>query len=247
MQGQKTLKLLNMTRSRLLNMQTGAKRGDFHHIRKEKELRRRRKLSLHQLRKRRHICSKSRASPSPESEREAGVDLVGFWQHADPGHQIYLNCFCFQWHILHRMGMEIRASMVDLCGYCSGYLQVEVVCKVHCVVAVKLLAGQQASCGCRAWLECWHAGHLQLPERERGWASWPGIKRTKTASGRLWCRAEDPVTLGKTHSGITWEMLSGTSTPYSRRLPFWQASTPIRDEPYLPVLRALTQKLRPTP
>eukprot|EP00983_Pelagomonas_calceolata_P046973 1140407-Pelagomonas_calceolata.AAC.1 len=29
------------------------------------------------------------------------------------------------------------------------------------------------------------------------WAGQPGIERTKTASGRLWCRAEEPVPMGK--------------------------------------------------
>eukprot|EP00983_Pelagomonas_calceolata_P077912 1154062-Pelagomonas_calceolata.AAC.8 len=54
---------------------------------KEKKLRRQRKLSLHQLRKERHIGSKSRESPSPVDERGINVDQVGFCQHAAPGHQ----------------------------------------------------------------------------------------------------------------------------------------------------------------
>eukprot|EP00983_Pelagomonas_calceolata_P121213 1160781-Pelagomonas_calceolata.AAC.1 len=55
---------------------------------KKKKLHRQRKLSLHQLRKERHIGSKSRESPSPEDERGVNVDQVGFgWQHAAPGHQ----------------------------------------------------------------------------------------------------------------------------------------------------------------
>eukprot|EP00983_Pelagomonas_calceolata_P071473 1151251-Pelagomonas_calceolata.AAC.7 len=49
---------------------------------KKKKLRRQRKLSLHQLRKERHVGSKSRESPSPADEREINVDRVGFWQHA---------------------------------------------------------------------------------------------------------------------------------------------------------------------
>eukprot|EP00983_Pelagomonas_calceolata_P090596 1157441-Pelagomonas_calceolata.AAC.11 len=41
-------------------------------------------------------------------------------------------------------------------------------------------------------------------------------------------------------------MFSGTCVPRFRSLPIRQASTPIRDESYLPLLRALPQKLRPT-
>eukprot|EP00983_Pelagomonas_calceolata_P004065 131944-Pelagomonas_calceolata.AAC.2 len=52
---------------------------------------------LHQLRIRRHIGTKSLESPSPEGKREASVVLVGFWQHAAPGHQNYKEFF-FQWH-----------------------------------------------------------------------------------------------------------------------------------------------------
>eukprot|EP00983_Pelagomonas_calceolata_P050110 1141813-Pelagomonas_calceolata.AAC.2 len=62
-------------------------------------LRRQRKLSLHQLRKERHIGSKSRESPSPEDERGINVDQLGFWQHAAPGHQFHDECFSFQWHV----------------------------------------------------------------------------------------------------------------------------------------------------
>eukprot|EP00983_Pelagomonas_calceolata_P051777 1142562-Pelagomonas_calceolata.AAC.2 len=61
--------------------------------RKRKKLRRQRKLSLHQLRKERHIGSKSHESPSPEDERGVNEDQVGFWQHAAPGHQCYDECF----------------------------------------------------------------------------------------------------------------------------------------------------------
>eukprot|EP00983_Pelagomonas_calceolata_P054316 1143650-Pelagomonas_calceolata.AAC.1 len=74
----------------------------------------------------------------------------------------------------------------------------------------------------------------------------PGIERTKTASGRLWFQVEEPVLLGENHAGIAREVFPGTSIPCSRILSFQQASIPIRDEPNLPLLRALTQKLRPT-
>eukprot|EP00983_Pelagomonas_calceolata_P045693 1139848-Pelagomonas_calceolata.AAC.1 len=59
---------------------------------------------------------------------------------------------------------------------------------------------------------------------------------TKTALGRLWCRAGEPVPIGKYQSGNAQEMYQG-------RLSFQQASIPIRDELYLPLLRALIQKL----
>eukprot|EP00983_Pelagomonas_calceolata_P118758 1160534-Pelagomonas_calceolata.AAC.27 len=49
--------------------QGSCKRG-----KKKEKLRRQRKLSLHQLRKERHIGSKSRESPSPEDERGVNVD-----------------------------------------------------------------------------------------------------------------------------------------------------------------------------
>eukprot|EP00983_Pelagomonas_calceolata_P042969 1138722-Pelagomonas_calceolata.AAC.2 len=68
--------------------------------RKKKKLRRQRKLSLHQLRKERHIGSKSRESPSPEGERGINVDQVVFWQCAAPGHQCYDECFYIQWHCM---------------------------------------------------------------------------------------------------------------------------------------------------
>eukprot|EP00983_Pelagomonas_calceolata_P060917 1146583-Pelagomonas_calceolata.AAC.4 len=42
------------------------------------------------IKERRHIGSKSRESPSPEGKRKASVGLVGFWQHAAPGHQSYV-------------------------------------------------------------------------------------------------------------------------------------------------------------
>eukprot|EP00983_Pelagomonas_calceolata_P043829 1139057-Pelagomonas_calceolata.AAC.1 len=64
-----------------------------------KDLRRQRKLSLHQLRKRRNIGSESRESLSPEDERGVNVDRMGFWQHAAPGHQCYDERFYFQWHV----------------------------------------------------------------------------------------------------------------------------------------------------
>eukprot|EP00983_Pelagomonas_calceolata_P044983 1139512-Pelagomonas_calceolata.AAC.3 len=38
----------------------------------------------------------------------------------------------------------------------------------------------------------------------------PGMERTKIASGRLWCRAEEAVPVGKNQSGIAREMFSGT-------------------------------------
>eukprot|EP00983_Pelagomonas_calceolata_P065065 1148425-Pelagomonas_calceolata.AAC.2 len=41
----------------------------------EKKLRKQREHSLYQLRKRRHVGSKSRESPSPEGKREASVGL----------------------------------------------------------------------------------------------------------------------------------------------------------------------------
>eukprot|EP00983_Pelagomonas_calceolata_P032662 1023939-Pelagomonas_calceolata.AAC.1 len=72
------------------------------------------------------------------------------------------------------------------------------------------------------------------------------MERTKTASGWLWCRAEEPVPVGKTQPGIVQEMFSGTCMPCWKGLSFWQASILIMDEPYLPLLRALTQELRPT-
>eukprot|EP00983_Pelagomonas_calceolata_P132566 1161879-Pelagomonas_calceolata.AAC.7 len=46
---------------------------------------------------------------------------------------------------------------------------------------------------------------------------------------RLWCRAEVPDPLGKNQPGIAQGMSSGTSTPSSRSLSFWQASIPMRD------------------
>eukprot|EP00983_Pelagomonas_calceolata_P058577 1145545-Pelagomonas_calceolata.AAC.4 len=45
------------------------------------------------FRRRRHIGSKSRESPSPKGKREASVGLVGFWKHAAPGHQSYVEYF----------------------------------------------------------------------------------------------------------------------------------------------------------
>eukprot|EP00983_Pelagomonas_calceolata_P024680 777136-Pelagomonas_calceolata.AAC.1 len=64
--------------------------------RKKEKLRRQRKLSLHQLRKERHIDSKSHESSSPEDERGVNVDQVVFWQHAAPRHQCFDDeCFLF--------------------------------------------------------------------------------------------------------------------------------------------------------
>eukprot|EP00983_Pelagomonas_calceolata_P081890 1155736-Pelagomonas_calceolata.AAC.3 len=65
----------------------------------KKKLRRQGKVSLHQLRKLGHICSKSRESPSPEDERGVNADQMVFWQHAAPGHQCYDECFYSQWHV----------------------------------------------------------------------------------------------------------------------------------------------------
>eukprot|EP00983_Pelagomonas_calceolata_P099803 1158500-Pelagomonas_calceolata.AAC.13 len=73
--------------------------ADMKYAKEKKKLRRQRKPSLHQLRKRRHIGSKSRVSPSPEDERGVNVDRVGFRQNAAPGHQYYDECFYFQWHV----------------------------------------------------------------------------------------------------------------------------------------------------
>eukprot|EP00983_Pelagomonas_calceolata_P049527 1141548-Pelagomonas_calceolata.AAC.4 len=71
----------------------GVSRDPFFAEKKKKKLRRQRKLSLHQIRKRRHTGSRSHESPSPEDERGVNVDRVGFWQHAAPGHQCYDECF----------------------------------------------------------------------------------------------------------------------------------------------------------
>eukprot|EP00983_Pelagomonas_calceolata_P005047 164550-Pelagomonas_calceolata.AAC.1 len=60
-----------------------------------RNIRRQRKLSLHQLRKRRHIGSESCESPSQKDERGVNVDRVGFWQRAAPGHQSFDECFLF--------------------------------------------------------------------------------------------------------------------------------------------------------
>eukprot|EP00983_Pelagomonas_calceolata_P118380 1160500-Pelagomonas_calceolata.AAC.1 len=45
----------------------------------------------------------------------------------------------------------------------------------------------------------------------------PREQRTKTASGRLWCRTEEPVPPGEKHAGKAQEMFLGTSIPRSRR------------------------------
>eukprot|EP00983_Pelagomonas_calceolata_P124029 1161064-Pelagomonas_calceolata.AAC.1 len=57
--------------------------------RRKEKLRRQRKLSLHQLRKRRCIGSedaRSRESPPPQSykEEKASGDLEGYWKHPAP-------------------------------------------------------------------------------------------------------------------------------------------------------------------
>eukprot|EP00983_Pelagomonas_calceolata_P086752 1156825-Pelagomonas_calceolata.AAC.1 len=54
---------------------------------------RQREHSLHHSRKRRQIGSNSRESPPPEGRRQASVGQVGFWKHAAPGDQIYIECF----------------------------------------------------------------------------------------------------------------------------------------------------------
>eukprot|EP00983_Pelagomonas_calceolata_P059210 1145827-Pelagomonas_calceolata.AAC.2 len=66
---------------------------------KKKKTSRQRKLSQHELRKERHIGSKSRESPSPEDERGVNVDQMGFWQHVASGHQCYDEWFYFEWHV----------------------------------------------------------------------------------------------------------------------------------------------------
>eukprot|EP00983_Pelagomonas_calceolata_P023210 731204-Pelagomonas_calceolata.AAC.1 len=40
------------------------------------------------------------------------------------------------------------------------------------------------------------------------------MEHTKAASGLLWCRAEEPVLLGKNQSGIAQDMFPGTCMPY---------------------------------
>jgi len=55
--------------------------------------------TLHKSRKRRHISSRSRESPSPEGKREANMGQVGFWQRAAPGYRNYNEYFCFQWDV----------------------------------------------------------------------------------------------------------------------------------------------------
>eukprot|EP00983_Pelagomonas_calceolata_P042710 1138618-Pelagomonas_calceolata.AAC.3 len=72
------------------------------------------------------------------------------------------------------------------------------------------------------------------------------MERIKTDLGRLWCRAEEPVPVGKNQSEIAQKIFSGTSMPCSGSLSFRQISIPIRIEPHLHLLRALTQKRRPT-
>eukprot|EP00983_Pelagomonas_calceolata_P022676 713763-Pelagomonas_calceolata.AAC.1 len=46
------------------------------------------------------------------------------------------------------------------------------------------------------------------PCPEKG--SWKDQGLTKRTSGRLWCRAGEPVPLGENQSGIALEMFSGT-------------------------------------
>eukprot|EP00983_Pelagomonas_calceolata_P081337 1155536-Pelagomonas_calceolata.AAC.1 len=48
-------------------------------------------------------------------------------------------------------------------------------------------------------------------------------------------------TIRGSKSGRAGDVFSGTSAPCSRSLSLWQASIPLRDEPYLPLLRTLTQ------
>eukprot|EP00983_Pelagomonas_calceolata_P067019 1149319-Pelagomonas_calceolata.AAC.1 len=81
------------------------------------------------VQERRHIGSKSRESPSPEGKREASVNLVGIWKHAVPVHQSY-----------DEVGME------HSCKLGRPLQRLEAFCTAHCVVAVRLLAGHQASC-----------------------------------------------------------------------------------------------------
>eukprot|EP00983_Pelagomonas_calceolata_P035732 1118660-Pelagomonas_calceolata.AAC.2 len=103
---------------------------------------------------RRYIGSKSHESPSSEGKREASEGLVGFWQHAAPGHQnhndhlfLYSCIIVFQWHVWLRYGQyrQSHPHPRELCGEWSQHL--EVVYNVCCVVAVRLLAGHQALAG----------------------------------------------------------------------------------------------------
>jgi len=55
--------------------------------------------SLHQLRKKKHIGSKSPESPPQDGEKEANEGLVSFWKHAAPAHWGHDEFLCFQWHV----------------------------------------------------------------------------------------------------------------------------------------------------
>eukprot|EP00983_Pelagomonas_calceolata_P055845 1144326-Pelagomonas_calceolata.AAC.2 len=68
-----------------------------------KKLLRQRKFSLHQLRKERHVGSKSRESPSPEDERRVNVDQVGFWPYR------------------HRWGGRWKSPNIWMRGNCGGH------------------------------------------------------------------------------------------------------------------------------
>eukprot|EP00983_Pelagomonas_calceolata_P016129 510460-Pelagomonas_calceolata.AAC.1 len=82
---------------------------------------RQREHSPHQLRKRRHIGSKSRESPSPEGKREASVGLVGIWKHAAPAHQSYVGWSCFQWHVWLRLVCARIAHCARIALWQSGH------------------------------------------------------------------------------------------------------------------------------
>eukprot|EP00967_Tisochrysis_lutea_P028024 scaffold32566_cov19-Tisochrysis_lutea.AAC.1 len=54
------------------------------------------------------------------------------------------------------------------------------------------------------WLSLTWAGILLGSK----WVGWPGIERTKTASGQLWCQGEDPGQLGITLVKISFQNVS---------------------------------------
>eukprot|EP00983_Pelagomonas_calceolata_P047167 1140517-Pelagomonas_calceolata.AAC.1 len=96
-----------------------------------------------------HIGSKSRESPSTEGKREASVGLVTrlwwvFESMRPQGTRVMLSVFDCNGtpgrgkllRMLHRVGMEVSCKL-------SRPLRVN---PIHCVVAVRLLAGHQASC-----------------------------------------------------------------------------------------------------
>eukprot|EP00983_Pelagomonas_calceolata_P058424 1145484-Pelagomonas_calceolata.AAC.1 len=69
-------------------------------------------VELYHLRKRRHIGSRSREPPSPGGKREASVGLAGFWQHAAPGNQCYVE--------LNMAVLDVQ--LIKLPGWsCAGY------------------------------------------------------------------------------------------------------------------------------